>query len=174
LFLGRPVIIRYSPRMVQQTINDDDFTALSELSEHGRIVAVDPGTKRVGIAVCDVTQTIARPVGIIERTSWKRLLRETTTHLVEFDAVALVVGLPYNSDGSESPMSAEARGMAAKFRLSLKIPVFLQDERGTSYEARGRMWAAGESRVARVDSEAAAIILTDFLDRLSHARQSHS
>ena len=118
--------------MVQETINDDDLTALTELPVHGRIVALDPGTKRVGVAVCDETQTVSRAVAIIERSSWKKLLAAVRTHLVEFDAVALVVGLPYNSDGSESEMSAEARNLVAKFRLSLEIPVLLQDERGTS------------------------------------------
>ena len=156
--------------MVQETINDDDFTALTELPVTGRILAIDPGTKRVGVAVCDEGQMISRAVGVIERQSWKKLLLSVKSHLVEFDAAAIVVGLPYNSDGSESDMSAEARTMAAKFRLSLDIPVLLQDERGTSYEARGRMWAAGGSRSGRVDAEAAAIILADFLDRLESAR----
>ena len=158
--------------MVQETINDDDLTALTELPVHGRIVALDPGTKRVGVAACDETQTVSRAVAIIERSSWKKLLAAVRTHLVEFDAVALVVGLPYNSDGSESEMSAEARNLVAKFRLSLEIPVLFQDERGTSYEARGRMWAAGDTNSVRVDAEAAAIILADFLDRLDSARQN--
>jgi len=78
--------------------------------------------------------------------------------------------LPLESDGSESEMSAEARRMAHNFGLSLSIPVFLQDERVTSYEAKSRLWERGvnlkESRQL-VDSEAAAIILSDFIDRLS-------
>jgi putative Holliday junction resolvase len=158
--------------MVQETINDDDYTALKTLPARGRIVAIDPGTKRVGVAVCDEMQMIGRPVSIIKRSSWKKLLAEVNSHLVDFDAAALVVGLPYNSDGSESVMSAEARSMASRFKLSLKIPVFHQDERATSYEARGRLWAAGAQDKVEVDSEAAAIILTDFLDRLHTARQN--
>jgi putative Holliday junction resolvase len=82
----------------------------------------------------------------------------------------LVIGLPLESDGSESEMSLRARDMARKFSLSLDIPVFLQDERVTSYEARGRLWEKGvgaDRTVEFVDSEAATIILSDFLDRLS-------
>jgi len=157
--------------MVQETINDDDFTALTKLPTHGRILAIDPGTKRVGVAVCDESQMISRAVGIIERSSWKKLLTAVKSHLSEYDAAALVVGLPYNFDGTESEMSHEARNLTSKFRLSLDIPVLMQDERGTSYEARGRMWAAGEDHAARVDAEAAAIILADFLDRLEAARR---
>lgn len=161
---------RTKPRMVQETTNDNEITALLRLPERGRIAALDPGTKRIGMAVCDETQTIARPVKIITRTSWKKLLREVQSYLVDFDAIALVVGLPFNSDGTESEMSAESRRIVAKFRLSLQVPVFFQDERGTSYEARGRAWAIGGKVSARVDSDAAAIILTDFLDRLSRTR----
>jgi len=66
-------------------------------------------------------------------------------------------------------MSLKARDMARKFTLSLEIPVFLQDERVTSYEAKGRLWdrgvEPGDTRES-VDSEAAAIILADFLDRV--------
>jgi putative transcription antitermination factor YqgF len=67
-------------------------------------------------------------------------------------------------------MSAEARDMARTFRLSLAVGVYLQDERVTSYEAKSRLWERGiDPRDARkmVDSEAASIILSDFLERLS-------
>lgn len=66
-------------------------------------------------------------------------------------------------------MTAEARDMARKLALSLDVPVYLQDERVTTYEARGRLWFAGvEGKRMRavVDSEAASIILSDFLSRL--------
>jgi putative Holliday junction resolvase len=65
-------------------------------------------------------------------------------------------------------MTGEARNMARKFSLSLNVPVYLQDERATTYEARGRLWAAGvdvTKMQSLVDSEAATIILSDFLDR---------
>lgn len=90
--------------------------------------------------------------------------------LTEFDAVALVIGLPYNFDGTESEMSGEARRLARNFSLSLSVPVFLQDERATTYEAKSRLWEQGASLKEtreQVDSEAAAIILSDFLDRIS-------
>ena len=66
-------------------------------------------------------------------------------------------------------MTREGRDMARKFSLSLEIPVYLQDERATTYEARGRLWKAGfESKEMRgvLDSEAATVILSDFLDRI--------
>lgn len=142
---------------------------LSAIAPTGRIVGLDPGTKHVGVAVSDEMRVVARPLPAIARKSWKKLLTDVQTVIAEYDAAALVVGLPLNTDGSESSMSAEARKMAAKFGLSLSIPVFLQDERVTSYEARKRLWEKGippDKTKQFVDSEAAAIILTDFLERL--------
>lgn len=133
-------------------------------------MALDPGTKRVGVAICDEMRFTTRPLELIERKSWKKLLTEVKNILAEYDAKALVIGLPLESDGGESTMSAEARDMARKFSLSLDVPVFLQDERVTSYAAKSNLWSRGvglkESR-RLVDSEAAAIILSDFLSRLS-------
>ena len=135
----------------------------------GRIIAIDPGTKRCGIAISDELRVTTRPLPVIGRSSWKKLLIAVKEIVSEYDAKALVMGLPLESDGSESDMSGQAREMARKFALSLSIPVFFQDERVTSYEAKSRLWERGmslkESR-RLVDSEAAAIILSDFLDRV--------
>jgi putative Holliday junction resolvase len=154
--------------MVQQkeTANQPDVTEEFPLPEYGRIIAIDPGTKRCGLAVCDELRVTTRPLPAATRTSWKKLLSNIKETVAEFDAVAVVVGLPLESDGSESPMSAEARDMARKLGLSLGIPIYLQDERVTSYEARKRIWSRGED-AKYVDSEAAAVILGDFLDKIA-------
>ena len=153
----------------KEITNQGELTDLSTVPSEGRIIALDPGTKRVGVAVCDELRFTTRPLPYITRTSWKKLLLEVKNILAELDAKALVIGLPLRSDGGESEMSEEARSMARRFDLSLDIPVYLQDERVTSYEAKSRLWQRGldvkESR-SQVDSEAAAIILSDFLDRL--------
>ena len=157
--------------MQQKEITNQAAVAdVSDITPVGRIVAIDPGTKRCGIAVCDELRITTRPLPYIERKSWKKLLSDVKQIISDFDAKAVVIGLPLETDGTESEMSAEARDMARKFALSLEIPVVLQDERVTSYEAKGRLWATGKNpRETRglVDSEAAAIILADLLDRLS-------
>lgn len=130
------------------------------------MIALDLGTKRVGIAVSDETQTIVRPVKTIERTGWKKFLKQIINIIADFDAVALVIGLPLESDGAESEMSQDARRLARNFSLSIEIPVFLQDERLSSFEAKGRLWEMGfddEKVYEQVDSEAAAVILEEFL-----------
>jgi putative Holliday junction resolvase len=134
-------------------------------------MALDPGTAKVGVAVSDELQFTIKPVKIIQRGSWKKLLSEIRELLAVYDAKALIMGLPLNTDGSESEMSQEARRMARNFSLSLEIPVVLHDERLTSYAARGRLWStgAGERKVRqRLDSEAAAIILEDFIETRNH------
>lgn len=152
----------------KETTNPADLTDVFPVPTEGRIIGLDIGTKRVGVSVSDELRITVRPLPFIARKSWKKLLLEVKHVLAEFDAKALVIGLPYNFDGSESEMSAEARRLARNFSLSLEIPVILQDERATSYEAKGRLWEQGadlKETKRRVDSEAAAIILSDYLDR---------
>ncbi len=151
----------------KQTVNSTDISDFSFLPAAGRIIALDLGTKKVGVAVCDELQITVRPLEKIVRRSWKELLTKISALIIEFDAVALVLGLPYNFDGSESAMSAEARRLYRNFSRSLAVPVFLQDERATTFEARGNLWKQGadDKKVReKIDGEAAAIILLDFLD----------
>lgn len=157
----------------KETTNPKDFTDISSAPDSGRIVALDIGTRRVGVAVSDELQITARPVCVIQRTGWKKLLKEIIELLEGFDARALVLGLPYNSDGTESEMSREARRLARNFSLSLDIPVFLHDERLSSYAAKAYLWKIGLSEKEarrRVDSEAATIILGDFLESKKQMR----
>lgn len=127
----------------------------------GRLLAIDLGAKRVGVAVCDELRITVRPVETIQRRSWKELLVRISRQVAEFNAQGLVIGLPLNLDGSEGAAAAEAREVASKFQRSLAVPVYLQDERLTSKEAESRL---GPLRATRdVDSTAATIILQDFL-----------
>lgn len=153
----------------KETTNPDEFTDLRNVPATGRILCLDPGTKRVGVAVCDELRITTRPLEVITLESWKKLLVRIKDLLAEYDAAALVIGLPLAGDGSESEMSVMARDWQRKFALSLEIGVYLQDERSTSYEAKSRLWQQGVSLADTknlVDSEAAAIILSDFLSRL--------
>lgn len=157
----------------KETTNPVDFTDLSSVPPAGRILCLDPGTKRVGVAVCDELRITTRPLDVITLESWKKLLVRIKDLLAEYDAAALVIGLPLAGDGTESEMSAYARDWQRKFALSLDTPVYLQDERSTSYEAKSRLWQQGVSLADTknlVDSEAAAIILSDFLSRIAEAR----
>ncbi len=150
----------------KETTNQPEFTDVFNAPARGRILALDLGTKRIGVAVSDELQITVRALCIIKRTAWKKVLKQISDLLDEFDAVALVLGLPLEFEGAESEMSTEARRLAKNFSLSIKIPVFLQDERLSTYDARGNLWKQGtdEKKIRQtLDAEAAAIILQDFL-----------
>lgn len=151
----------------KQITNSPDISELLLLSSSGRIISLDVGTKRLGVAVCDEMQVTVRTLPIIVRKSWKELLKNVTTLIEEFDAIALVLGLPYNFDGSENEMTADVRRLHRNFSLSLKIPVFMQDERLTSRTASDRLFEQGYNPKEirrRIDSEAATIILGEFIE----------
>ena len=157
--------------MVNVAANDVNSTEVEDRKEGGRLLAIDMGAKRVGVAVSDELRLTVRPVTTIERRSWKDLLQRIIGQIESLQAGGLVVGLPLNIDGSEGPAAVEARQTAAKFELSLKIPVYLQDERLTSEEAKSRLRDIQKREQAGdIDSAAAAIILQDFIDRQQSRR----
>ena len=136
-------------------------------AQPGRFLALDLGSKRVGVALCDELRLTVRPLPAIPRRSWKDLLSQVKEQVRLFEAKGLVIGLPVNLDGTEGAAAVQARETADKFRLSLDIPVFLEDERLTTEEARSRLQFEGRRDIEReVDSAAAAIILQDFLNHL--------
>ena len=137
----------------------------------GRLLALDLGTKRVGVAVSDELQLTAQPLPPLRRSNWKTLLRQISDLRHSFDAQGVVIGLPLNLDGTEGSAAQEARRIARNLSLSLSVPVHLQDERLTSRAAEESLRAAGLSGQelnARLDSEAAAIILLDFISHQWH------
>jgi putative holliday junction resolvase len=133
---------------------------------HAPVLALDLGSKRVGVAVSDSLSVSINRLDVIPRTNWKQLLRDVDNLARRFDAQTLVIGLPLKLNGSLGDAALVIRETALKFARSLKLPVYLQDERLTSAEAEENLRAAGfraEEIEGRVDSEAAALILRDFL-----------
>lgn len=134
----------------------------------GRLLALDLGARRVGVAVSDELRVSVRPLPAIARASWKKLLSEIADLCRSFDAKGVVVGLPLGLDGTEGDAAREARRIARNLSLSLNLPVHLQDERLTSRDAEQSLRDAGASArevASRVDGAAAALILSDFLTR---------
>ncbi len=147
----------------KETTNQTNFSEIS----YGRILALDIGTKKIGIAVCDETQNAIRPLPKIQRKSWKELLKHIINLTEELDAVALVLGLPLNMDATFNEMCEDVNRLQRNFTLSLKIPVYLQDERLTTLYAEKYLYSQRLKKkevLANIDSEAASIILRDFLE----------
>lgn len=150
-----------------QITNPADISDLLALPQTGRIIALDIGTKKIGVAVCDEMQITTRRLDLIYRKSWKELLKTVANLITEYDAIAVVLGLPFNFDGTENEMSGDVRRLFKNFTLSLKTPFFLQDERLSSRTAQQQLYDKGfrDRKIRRsLDSEAAAVILGDFLE----------
>lgn len=157
--------------------NQDKISEILSLSSEGRIIALDLGTKKIGVGICDELQMTTRPLAVIKRNSWKELLKQVISLIEEFDAIALVLGLPVNFDGSENDMSQDARRLYRNFSLSLKIPVFMQDERLTTKSAQQELYDQGYNMkeiLKKLDSEAATIILDDFLSLKEYLRNQQN
>jgi putative Holliday junction resolvase len=134
----------------------------------GRVLALDMGAKRVGVAVSDEMRLSVRPLAALRGTNWKQLVKALSELCEEFDVRQVVLGLPLRLDGVEGDAATEVRRVARKLELSLRLPIDFQDERLTSKVAESALRREGlrEREVfANADSEAAAIILRDYLSR---------
>lgn len=138
-----------------------------------RIVGLDVGERRIGVAISDATRTLARPVGVLQSRSLETdgiavAVDEITRLAAEEDGVSsIVVGLPRRLDGSDSDMTPRVRTFAEQLGQRTRLPVVLQDERLTSREAESRLALTDKdwrTRKSRLDAAAAAIILQDYLD----------
>lgn len=131
------------------------------------ILALDLGQKTVGVAVTDELSVTIRRLDPLKRTNWKDLLQKVNKLVERFDAKALVIGLPLSLDGTAGSAAQSTRKIARNFAKSLSVPVYLQDERLTSREAKALLREQGCTQAeiqVRIDSESAAIILRDFVN----------
>ena len=137
-----------------------------------KLLSLDVGDRRVGVAVSDDTGLIASPLTVIRRTSKVEDFGKIARLVQDRKVEGLVVGHPLNRDGSAGPQARRVERYAAalaKFLLSQghDLPVHLWDERMSTQRAQEAMIAAGrraKDRRAQIDAAAAAVILQDFLD----------
>ncbi|HSB10069.1 MAG TPA: Holliday junction resolvase RuvX [Blastocatellia bacterium] len=134
-----------------------------------RVLAIDLGAKRIGIAVSDLLGLTVRPLETIRRSSDEHSIERVRELVHDLDAERVVVGLPLRMDGTVGDAAAAALQFAERLRGRLEVQVVTQDERLTSYEAEEMMKERGVSRSdrrARSDEFAAMIILEDYLSTL--------
>ena len=132
-----------------------------------RILAVDLGKVRTGLAVCDEGERLASPAGVVQEYHRDRLAAVVAAKAEEYGVGEIVVGLPRNMDGSEGESAQRCRSFAEKLQNKTQLPVTLRDERGTTITAHGYLNSTdtrGKKRKAVVDAVAATIILQDYLD----------
>jgi len=132
-----------------------------------RLMGLDLGGRRIGVAVSDPSRVLARGIEVIERRSMEKDL-EAIAHLAEeYEVEAIVVGFPRRLNGTAGEEAKKAEAFAAQIEAHLGLPVILWDERLSTVRA-ARALAEGGKRKRRlgIDAVAAVVILQDYLDSL--------
>lgn len=140
-----------------------------------KIMAVDYGDARTGLAVCDRTESLASPVGVIEEKTVAKVAEKIVYATREFEVGIVVLGLPLNMDGSEGFRAEKTRRLGAILQSILDIPVEYQDERSTTKSANAILHENnrhGKKQKEQRDAVAATIILETFLARRRNAPNS--
>ena len=133
-----------------------------------RIMALDVGERRIGVAVCDPLGITAQAHSVLTRRGLDNDLEALSRLVEELEAERVVVGLPRNLNGSEGPSAQRSREFAELLTRKVRIPVELYDERLTTVEAENILLASDMSRRKRrqvIDKVAAALILEGYLHR---------
>jgi putative Holliday junction resolvase len=132
-----------------------------------RILAIDHGSKRIGIAVSDELKMIAQPLEYIPAEPFAEFLERLKEILRDKQVVLILVGMPRNMDGSYGPAALKVQAFVAALKGALTIPIETRDERLTSAQANRVLIQGGVRRAKRkekVDQMAAAILLQSYLD----------
>ena len=143
---------------------------------HGRILAIDVGARRVGLAISDVSRTLARPLETITVTSDADAIDRLTRRIAELEdedggLATIVVGMPSHLDGTPSPQTAHVAAFVELLRARTSLTIATEGERLSSREAESRLAVHEKDwrkRKKKLDAAAAAIILQDYLDRGTH------
>jgi putative Holliday junction resolvase len=141
----------------------------------GKLAGLDVGTKTIGLGVCDASWSFAGPSETIRRTKFTADLEQLRTFVQREGIIGLVLGLPLNMDGSDSPRTQSVRAFARNL-APLDLPILLWDERWSTQAVERAMIEADVSRAKRaekVDALAAAHILQGAIDALANLPQQH-
>ncbi len=131
-----------------------------------KIMAVDLGDARTGLACCDRTEYLAAPIGVIEDKNPNSILQKVAAAVAEYAAEEVIVGLPINMDGTKGERAQICETFAQRLQELVAVPVRLWDERSTTVTAIDYLNATntrGKKRKAVVDAVAATIILESYL-----------
>ena len=140
-----------------------------KIDKKSRLIGIDPGKKRIGIAICDENKIIATPYTTIIKNNFSDLLVEINKIIIENNIKGVVIGNPINLDGSSSNSSQAAKDLAINLSKNITIPITLWDERLSS---RGAFNLANDlnvnvtKKISKLDENSAAFILQGALDYL--------
>jgi putative Holliday junction resolvase len=154
---------------VAGSTTDDIEAFFAGLPHRTALLGIDAGTKTLGLALSDITRTIASPLTVIRRTKFKEDAAELLRTAAEHKISGFVLGLPTNLDGTAGPRVQATRAFARNLNALSALPILLWDERLSTAAAERTLLEADASRRRRaevIDKLAAAIILQGALDRM--------
>lgn len=131
-----------------------------------KIMAVDYGDTRTGLAVCDRTEFLASPVGVIEERNFYFTIQKVAHAVKEYDVQMVVVGYPVNMNGTVGPRAEKCAQFAELLKTKVDVPIELWDERATTLEAQNYLSETGtygKKRKEVIDEVAATIILESYM-----------
>lgn len=137
----------------------------------GRVMAVDPGDQRIGLAISDPSGTIANPLATLKHVARLMDAAQIAQLAQDYGAITIVVGQPLDSEGNIGPAARKSERLAAAIRLQSNIPVVLWDESDSTRTAQSAQKSIGGSRKYRsghLDELAAVVILQSYLDAIAN------
>jgi putative Holliday junction resolvase len=146
-----------------------DFAAA--LPPYRAILGLDLGDKTIGVAVADLSRTVATPIEVIRRVKFTVDVQRLLALIADRNAAGIILGLPLNMDGSEGPRVQSTRAFARNLTALTDLPIAYWDERLSTVAAERALLEADTSRKRRrevIDQVAAGYILQGALDRLAH------
>ena len=140
-----------------------------KIDTKSRLLGVDPGKKRVGIAICDENKIIATPYTTIIKNNFSDLLMQINKIIYDNDIKGIVIGNPINLDGSSSQSSQSAKDLAINLSKNISIPIAMWDERLSSrgaFNLSNDLNVNTSKKISKLDENSAAFILQGALDFL--------
>ena len=149
-------------------LNIEEFE--KKIDKKSRLLGIDPGKKRVGIAVCDENKIVATPYSTIIKNNFSNLLSEINKIISDNDIRGIVIGNPINMDGSPSQSSQSAKDLAINLSKNISIPITMWDERLSSrgaFNLSNDLNVNTSKKIRKLDENSAAFILQGVLDFLN-------
>ena len=133
-----------------------------------RLLGIDYGTVRIGLALSDPTRTLASPLPFLENSSPSQVISTMAALIETHQITGLVIGMPRNMDGTYGPSAQKVRDFIAQIQKSISLPIIPIDERLTTAQASKQLSGIGLNQKQlrkKVDSSSACLILQQYLDR---------
>ena len=150
-------------------LNIDEFK--TNIGNNSRLLGIDPGAKKIGLAICDENKKVATPLKIIQKTKFEILSKEIIEIIKENSVKGIVIGNPLNMDSSSGKSSQSVLDFAKNLSKNITIPIVLWDERLStegSFKITQQLGTNVTDRVKKLDKNAAAFILQGAIDYLSN------